>query len=309
MPTELSSGLNLIRRLKFKRKVAENNIKCYSFQKNTKYIEKGSIKVRKKIPLILILIAVLGLNGCLVNEIPLSNSEIDAVAQYCADVLLRHDSNYNSSFLEATALTPTPTNTPKPTPTNTPTPTPRPTVPPRDPNATLPPTSTPTNTPTPTPFPANTAETWRQLAKVIGAEDFSVIFAGASEPEDTFSISDSFVTLSKIPGYDYIAAKFVIENKNSVVKYLKTCDMELKGLIMVNGIYFDYEVTSLLLNDLFYIGIDETDYPGEKVAPGGRYNEPNGAVVVFKVPEDIEIETAGMLITNKYGDNVIIKIQ
>lgn len=265
--------------------------------------------MRKKIPLILILIAVLGLNGCLVEEIPLTDNEIDAVAQYCADALLRHDSNYTSSFLEAKALTPTPTNTPTPTPTNTPTPTPRPTSAPRDPNATPAPTSTPTNTPTPTPFPANTAETWKQLAKVIGAENFSVIFAGASEPEDTFEISDSFVTLSKIPGYDYIAAKFVIENKSSVVKYLKTCDMGLTGLIMVNGIYFDYEVTSLLLNDLFYIGVDETELPGEKVAPGGRYNDPNGAVVVFKVPEDMEIESAGMLIANKNGDNVIIKIQ
>lgn len=48
MPTASNFGLNLIQRLKFKRKVAENNIKCYSFQKDTKYIERRKCEGAKK---------------------------------------------------------------------------------------------------------------------------------------------------------------------------------------------------------------------------------------------------------------------
>ena len=265
--------------------------------------------MKRKIPLILICILILGLNGCLVERMPLTESELNAVAQYAADGLLRHDMNYTSDFLEAKALTPTPTNTPTPTPTDTPTPTPRPTRPPADPNATSTPTPTPTSTPTPTPFPANTAETWKQLGKVIGAANFDVMFAGAGIPEETFSMGDSYYALSKVDGYEYLAIKFVIKNDGSEVRYLKTCDMGLDGMIMINGVYFDKEVFTLFLNDLFYIGLESDDPRGEPVAPGTRYNGVNGAVVVFKVPEGIDIDTAGLLITNKNNDSVIIKIQ
>ncbi len=265
--------------------------------------------MKKKIPIILICIAAaLALGGC-VNRIPLSEREIDAVAQYCADALLRHDMNYTTTFLDSEALTPTPTNTPKPTATNTPTPTPRPTATPVDPNATKTPTPTPTNTPTPTPFPENNAETWNQLAKVIGAEEFEVYYAGASIPEYTFSIGDSYYSLSKLEGYEYLAVKVVIKNNSAETKYLKTYDMDLRSLIMVNGIYFDYDTKTLFPNELFYIGIDAENTPGEPVKSGDRYNGANGAVIVFKVPEGIEIDTAGVLITNKNNDSVLIKIR
>ncbi len=267
----------------------------------------------KKIPIILICIAALGLGGCLVNKIPLNESELDAVAQYSADALLRHDMNYDNIFLKSSALTPTPTNTPKPTPTFTPTPTPRPTPTPIDPNATPTPTATPTNTPTPTPFPSNNAETWKQLAKVIGAEEFNVMFAGASIPESTFSLGDSYMGLSHTEGYEYLAVKIVIKNDSSETKYLKTYDMfedmDHMSLIMINGVYFDYETTTLFLNDLKYIGCDSEDPRGEPIASGARYNGVNGAIIVFKVPEGIDIDTAGLLITNKNNDSVIIKIQ
>ncbi len=263
----------------------------------------------KKIQFILICIAALGLGGCLVERIPLSDREIDAVAQYSADALFRHDMNYKSTMVDSKDLTPTPTNTPTPTPTDTPTPTPRPTATPVDPNATKTPTPTPTNTPTPTPFPENNSETWKQLAKVIGAEEFDVIYAGASIPEYSFSIGDSYYTLKRIEGYEYLAIKIVIKNQSSVTKYLKTCDMGLRSLIMVNGTYFDYETMTLFPNDLYFIGLDTEDERGEPIPPGGRYNGVNGAVIVFKVPENIEIDTAGVLITNKNNDSVIIKIQ
>ncbi len=271
----------------------------------------------KKIPIILICIAALCLNGCLVKKIPLNDAELDAVAQYSADALLRHDSNYQNILLNSSVLTPTPTNTPKPTPTNTPTPTPRPTPTPIDPNATPTPTPTPTNTPTPTPFPSNNAETWKQLAKVIGAEDFNVMFAGASIPESTFSLGDSVLALPHTEGYDYLAVKIVIKNDSSETRYLKTYDMfEEDGLtmqhislLMINGTYFDYETTTFFMNDLKYIGLDSEDPRGEPIASGARYNGVNGAILVFKVPEGIDIDTAGLLITNKNNDSVIIKIQ
>ncbi len=263
----------------------------------------------KKISFILICMLALTFGGCLVDTIPLSESELDAVAQYSADILLRHDMNYTSTFLESDALTPTPTNTPTPTATDTPTPTPRPTATPIDPNATSTPTPTPTNTPTPTPFPSNNNETWKQLAKVIGAEDFSVVYAGASIPEYSFSIGDSYYALSKIDGYEYLAVKFVIKNDSAETRYLNTSDMGLRSLIMINGVYFGESMTvTMFPNDLYYIGLD-TDGKGEPIASGERYNGVNGAVVVFKVPENMEIDTAGVLITNKNNDNVIIKIQ
>ncbi|MCR5824045.1 MAG: hypothetical protein K6G60_06395 [Lachnospiraceae bacterium] len=269
--------------------------------------------MKKKIPLILICLAFLGLSGCMVKKIPLTERELDAVAQYMADMLLKHDMNYTSDFLDASELTPTPTDTPTPTPTDTPTPTPRPTATPVDPNATKTPTPTPTFTPTPTPFPANTSETWNQLAKVIGAEDFNVLYAGASKPEKTFSIGDSYIPLTEIDGYEYLAVKIVIINETSETKYLKTFDMDLRSLIMINGVdemYFDYEVAALYAkNALYYIGIDSDDPLGEPIEPGGRYNGVNGAVIVFKIPENIEINSAGLLITNKYNESVIIKIQ
>ena len=228
---------------------------------------------------------------------------MDAIAQYSADALFRHDMNYDETLLNPTILTPTPTNTLTPTPTDMPTPTPRPTKAPVTPT----PTNTPTPSPTPTPFPQNTAETWKQLAHVIGADDFTVVYAGASIPEDTFSIGDSYYALTKIDGYEYLAIKFSIKNDTKDTLYLKTSDMGLKSLIMINGTYFEYETTTLFLNDLYYIGVDSED--GTEIKSGARYNGSDGAVVVFKVPEDIDIQSAGMLITNKNNDNVIIKIQ
>ncbi len=263
----------------------------------------------KKISFILICISLLALGGCMVKKIPLTDAEINAVAQYSADALLRHDSNYRSTMVESKELTPTPTPTNTPTPTATPTPTPRPTATPIDPNWTPTPTNTPTSTPTPTPFPANNSETWKQLSKVLGIEDLTVFYAGASIPERTFTIGSPYFALTPMEGYEYIAVKFVIKNDGDDTRYIKTCDMELKSLIMVNGIYFDYETPTLFLNELFYLGEETPDPRGEPIKAGERYNDPDGAVIVFNNPEDIEIDTAGLLITNKNNDSVIIKIQ
>ncbi len=117
------------------------------------------------------------------------------------------------------------------------------------------------------------------------------------------------MALSPVEGYNYLAVKFAIKNESSETKYLNTFDMELRGLIMVNGIYFDYEIFTLFPNDICFIGDESEDPRGEPVRPGTRYNDPNGAVMVFRVPENIDIDTAGLLITNKYNDSVIIKIQ
>lgn len=284
--------------------------------------------MKKKLLFLFIILMCAGFTGCFVEKLPVTDREMDIIAQYSADVLLRHDRNYETGFMGVAALTPTPTSylapratepvpTEAPEVTETPEPTdePEPTEAPEitdapEPEETPVPTEKPlpTDTPTPTPFPENTEYTNEELTNVIGAWDgLYAEYIGTSEPVKEFTMGDSATALTRDPGYEYIIAKFTVYNDNDDVVYLDTASQELKCLLMYNhGETKSAEIT-LFTNDLRFIGANGSDdwSFGEPINPGKSYD----AILVFKVPENTELDQAAIAIMNSADESVIIKIK
>lgn len=286
--------------------------------------------MKKNLFFLLVILMCAGLTGCIVPELKLTEHEMDIIAQYSADALLRHDSNYEAMLLGKKALTPTPVPTKKakpteevlptevPEPTDEPEPTeipeitetPEPTDIP-EPENTPAPTEKPlpTEKPEPMPFPENTEFTNEELTNVIGAWDgLYAEYIGTSEPVKEFSMGSSATALTKDPGYEYIIAKFSITNDNDDVTYLDTVSQGLKCLLMYNhGETKNAEIT-MFTNDLRFIGANGNDDDwsfGEAIDPGKTYD----AVLVFKIPENTELDQAAIAIMNAYDESVIIKIK
>ena len=276
------------------------------------------------------------MSGCFIKNVPLTNGERNAIAQYAADVLLKHDRNYSGMLLSAEKLTPTPTPTPKPDATSTPvpteTPTPTPTAivlvtptgepgteptkaadvtpgpettPGAEPTKTAEVTSTPTPIPTPTDFPDNTEFTNLELTNVMGLPaEVRASYTGTSEPVESFHMGDSATALQKIEGVEYLIVRFDIVNNSSETVNLNTAAQKLRCTLLYNDGQTQPAETTLFTNDLRFIGVSD-DNAGENVAPGKSYL----AVLVFRVEKGLDITKAAISIINSESEAVIIKIK
>ena len=74
--------------------------------------------MKKRIVIVGMTLLLCCMGGCL-QDVPLTDTEMDAVAEYAAGLLLKHDVNYTSSLLPDDVmeelLRPSPTPTPSPT--------------------------------------------------------------------------------------------------------------------------------------------------------------------------------------------------
>lgn len=276
--------------------------------------------MKKKLILFILIMICAGMTGCIVDELPLNDEEMEIVAQYAADAMLRRDKHYQDMLLTPEQMTPPPTRIPgvtatkpaeEPEETATPTPTATPTLKPEEGAETPEPTEKPlpTEKPTPTPFAENTEYTNDELTSVIGAWDgLYAEYIGASSPVKEFSMGDSATALKPEAGFEYIIVKFTITNNNDEVSYLSTYQQDLKCILMYNhGETKNAELT-MFTNDLRFIGTPDNKEEwsfGQEIGPNKTYD----AVLVFKLPEGTELESAGIAITNSASEAVIIKIK
>ena len=231
------------------------------------------MKGKKSLIAIVLAFAML-LCGCASEpQYNLTDKESDAIAQYCAYLLLKYDKNktaerklldkkelekiYEAENEITEAVTPTPPTTEPDTPT--PTPTEAPEV-----------TDTPAPTPETTPEPQNLAES---LTELYGKDDFTVEY-GYYKLTDQYVENEFSVITPKQEGERVLALYFLIKNvsknskkfvsKDSNVSYFLYCD---------NGDVLGPQICALP-NDIQFLN--------DEIAAGGSYD----AVLLFFVNND-----------------------
>ena len=249
--------------------------------------------MKKKIIIAGLSVMLCVLCGCL-EATPLTDEEMDVVAEYAASLLLKYDTNYETPLYYAEErlemLTPTPTPTPSPAPTETPVPTPvgegtsqGGSVTETEPTA------------TPTPIPAfNEAATTVQITELFGEEDITVSCEGYQLMKSVQS-TDYFSLMAK-EGRQYAVVGFLLENTSETDKVFNASAKGMEYSIDVNTGTVSRVSLSMLENDLQYM---EIAVPAKGTAK---------AVLVFEI-EDTAIETMHLIIKDKEENVVFAKLQ
>lgn len=246
---------------------------------------------------ILLLCTLLG--GCLETP-PLTDAEMDMVAEYAAGMLLKYDKNYRSSLWEKDEInlweeenatpTPTPENSPEiqegtPTPTSTPTgentPTPMPTQ--------------EAGKPTMTPLPGGSEESNRQLTEVIDAEGFTVSYVSYETMQEV--VRNEYFYLAAKDGRQYMVLHFMLTNTTEETRIFDASEQKLECSVDINLGTVSRLSISMLENDLQYMPIE---VPANSSVP---------AVLVFEISAKEEIDTAHLIMMNKDNDAVFIKLK
>jgi len=258
--------------------------------------------VKKRIILLGISMVFCLMGGCL-EATPLNDREMDAVAEYTANLLLKYDKNYKTPLYYASSteelekmLTPTPmpTSTPTPTPTTapevTPVVAPDGTTVPENGSEML--TSTPI--PTPTPLPYDAPETGEQLTEIIAVEDITVTCDNYYTVESV--VSNEYFILTAKEGRQYAVVEFKLHNDTEEEIVFDASKKGLEYSIDINTGTVSRVSLSMLENDLQYMPIT---VPAKGTAD---------AVLVFEI-EASEIDTAHLVIENAEENAVFIKLQ
>lgn len=229
--------------------------------------------------------------GCL-EATPLTDKEMDAVATYAADLLLKHDKHYETPLYYAeeleTRLTPTPTPTPKLTATPTP-------------KAEGEQTSQGGSgggvaleiTPTPAAF-YDQEETTRQLTEMIAVDDITVICKDW-EPMKSVQSTEYFNLVAK-EGRQYIVVRFLLENNTDKDLVFDASEKGLEYSIDINTKNKSRVSLSMLENDMQYM---EIPVPANGTAE---------AVLVFEVAEE-EMETIHLIVEDNEDNTVFVKLK
>ncbi len=255
----------------------------------------------KKIILILAtMMFCLTLGGCNISESPLTEEELDAVAEYAADLLLKYDKNYRAGLLTQEELdailqlsaTPTPTPTPEHEQN---------TVPPGETaELTGTPMATPTLTPTPTvtPVPDNSEATDMQLMDVLDVPAESTLSVSYLGYEVTKSVMRGDYFLMEAPeGKQYLVTHFLVINDAAEPAVLDASDLKLECMLDINtGTKYQGSL-SMLENDLFYSPV--------LVEANGM----TSSIMVFEISDREEIRTAHLIVSNKNRETVFIKLK
>lgn len=238
------------------------------------------------------------LGGCL-EATPLTDEEMDVVAEYAASLLLKFDKNYDTPLYYAqereVKLTPTPT--PEPTVKATPTP-----VLAAGGSATAgnasseenPAVPTATPIPTPTPFMFYEAEVSEQLTGILAVENITVTCEGY---ELTPSVqSTEYFSLVAKEGRQYAVVNFLLHNNTEEDIIFDASGNGLEYSIDINTNDISRVSLSMLENDMQYM---EIPVPAKGTAE---------AVLVFEIA-DTEINTMHLIVKNKSGEAFFAKLK
>lgn len=234
--------------------------------------------------------------GCLETP-PLTDEEMDIVAEYAAELLLKYDKNYTSSLLSKedmeedvwgealetpAAPTPVPEN-PTDVPGNADGLTPAPTEPIEEPGV--------------TPLPGDAEETTAQLTKVTATEGIKVSCDSFEVRSEV--VRNEYFFLEAKNGKEYLILNFRLENTTDRPLVFNASEQKLECSLDINtGTVYKLSI-SMLENDLQYMPIE---------VPAG---ETVDAVLVFEITsrEKEPIETASFVMMNKNDDAVFVKLQ
>lgn len=231
--------------------------------------------------------------GCL-ETTPLTDAEMDTVAEYAATLLLKYDKNYNTPLYytaeREVRLTPTPVPTATPTPGAVP----------EENNTGASGTGSvqdPAAEATPTPTPAamyDDAETSRQLTEIIAVEDITVVCEGMEVVSSV--VSNNYFSLNAKEGRKYAVVSFTLYNNTGADLTFDASDNGLEYSIDINTGTVSRVSLSMLENDLQYMPIQ---VPANGTA---------AAVLVFEIADE-EINTAHLIIQNTADEVVFIKMK
>lgn len=212
------------------------------------------------------------LSACSSDHIEISEEESNAIAQYCAHLLLKNDKNkvaerklldideledyYKELHKNDPTPTPTPTEDVTPVPTDEPEETPAPT------EAEV----------TPTEAPAEEIDRAETLTELYGMEDFTVEFKSVSLTK-TYS-ENAYSTLSAKEGENICAVEFAIRNIGSeTLKFVSSGSKVAYALYCANGDIYAPSL-SMLGNDIQFLN--------DKIEKDEQYT----AVLLFIINED-----------------------
>jgi len=229
--------------------------------------------------------------GCL-EATPLTDAEMDVVAEYAASLLLKYDTNYETPLYyeeeRLAMLTPTPTPSPLPTPTPS-------TVPGVEGTSQGGSVAEVEPTATPTPIPAfNAAETTIQLTELFGTENIVVSCEGYQLLKSVQS-TEYFSLVAK-EGRQYAVVGFLLENTSEQDLVFNASAKGMEYSLDVNIGTISRVSLSMLDNDLQYM---EIAVPAKGTAK---------AVLVFEI-EDTAIDTMHLIIKDKEENVVFAKLQ
>jgi len=251
--------------------------------------------VKKKIIIAGLSVMLCLMCGCL-EATPLTDEEMDVVAEYAASLLLKYDTNYETPLyyteerLEMLSPTPTPSPSPSPSPTLVPSLTPEQGTSSQEGSVTE-----PEPTATPTPIPAyNAEETTLQVTELFDTEHVIVSCEGYQLMKSVQS-TDYFSLVAK-EGRQYAVVGFLLTNTSEEDLVFNAAAKGIEYALDVNVGTISKVSLSMLENDLQYMEI--------AVPAGGTAR----AVLVFEIA-DIEINTMHLILSDKDENVVFAKLQ
>lgn len=244
----------------------------------------------KKAGILVVLLTVVCLMGGCLEETPLTDAELDVVAEYAAGLLLKYDKNYEPYLLAAEQLTPTPTEAPEVTPEAPITGTPD------VDNPGTQTTITPEPTPTPTAIPENGEATNEQLTKVFGVENLSLSY-------DTYDLCESYnsneyYNLGAKEGREYLVVYFLLENTSEEDQELSLSDEKYFYSLYLNATDLYRPTFTMELNDIHFLGTKDVPF----VLKAGETFE---AVLIFDIPNNKTVDMAHLTIMNYETDETV----
>ena len=241
--------------------------------------------MKKRIILVGISMMLCMLAGCL-EATPLTEKEMDVVAEYAASKLLKYDKHYDTPLFyteeREARLTPTPLPTARPK---------NPTSAPVQGNNNSGEVQNPQTNNTPA---YNDPEVGRQLTELISVDDISISCNGY-ELRDSV-VSNDYFSLQAKEGSQYAVVFFTLHNNSKRNIMFDASGRGLEYSIYVNTRDVSRASLSLLENDLQYM---EIPVPASGTAE---------AVLVFEI-SDKEINTLHLNIRDKEENTVFVKLQ
>ncbi|MGN0506871.1 MAG: hypothetical protein ACI4FZ_09925 [Lachnospiraceae bacterium] len=247
----------------------------------------------KKIGIIAVLFTAICMMGGCLQDVPLTDSEMDIVAEYAARALLESMPEYQPMLLPKEDAMPTPTIISTPVPT-------------KQPEATEKPAPTKgaeisagTPAPTATPRPDNAEFTNRELTSVVGVDGFALSYEEGDYELATSVQCGDYFSLDAKDGRQYLLVYFTAVNVSNESRGFDTTEKKLECAVDINLGTISRASLSMMENDLQYMNGSRQIAPGESVE----------TVLVFEISALEEINTAHVRITNQNEETVIIKLK
>lgn len=251
--------------------------------------------MKKRIVLAGMSMALCLLGGCL-EATPLTDAEMDVVAEYAATMLLKHEEKYSTPLYYVGVIPEEELEvllTPTPTPTMVPVLTQKPNTDNSASNG-----NSEQNQAEPTAVPKlevyNSEETKKQLTEIIAVENITVACEGYELMDSV--VSNEYFSLKAKEGRQYAVIKFKLQNNTQQELTFDASEKGLEYALDINTGTISRVSLSMLENDLQYMPI---------VVPASGEAE---AVLVFEIAKK-EIDTANLIIEKNDEDAVFIKLK